>query len=174
MFLLKLKKIPLLSDEKGKFFKRREIGAQMASGAVFFDILVYSYSSWQNKILSRRVKENVKRDFYFVLTHEAIHQEEFLFRQDILPGGWTIRVYGVSLQWKNVGKGHKVGFVVLSKIRDGRDFYFKFENSLHKLHAVLKVWFSISLGEPSGLHRASPAFTECEGWWRQKTDQRFT
>ena len=53
--------------------------------------------------------------------------------RDVKPG-----YMGFLCNEKMLEQGIKVGFVVLSKIRDG-DFYFKFENSLHKLHTVLKV-----------------------------------
>ncbi len=36
VFLLKLMKIPLFIDKKGDYFKCRENGARMPSGAVFF------------------------------------------------------------------------------------------------------------------------------------------
>jgi hypothetical protein len=54
--------------------------------------------------------------------------------RDVQPG-----YMGFLCNEKMLEHGINVGFVVLSKIRDGRDFYFKFENSLHKLHTVLNV-----------------------------------
>ena len=51
------------------------------------------------------MKENVKRDFYFVLTRGAKHQDEFLFRHERFGGVFNQGIWGFFV-W---GDGNRDG-----------------------------------------------------------------